>query len=100
MTDDNLRFGWSHYILVDESGEETKMKDLFKSCLGSSYDGLLFMTKNKKDNFFEEGELVVLHIVDENQCFVKPNKNFDDWKDLGEVFEDRNNPLPGDPSPA
>ena len=78
--------------IVDEDGKEHIFEELdrIETDDGSRYVALLPLPEDNKQILEDDGELIILRVVEENgETYLEPIEDEDEFEETGRIFEDR-----------
>ena len=91
MADQNTEFGPNLISLMDEEGNEHEFEFVDNLELeGSEYVALIPVYDNPADSLEDDGELVVLKVMEENgEEYLEAIEDEDEFNNVSELFMDR-----------
>ena len=91
MADQNTEFGPNLISLMDEEGNEHEFEFVDSLELeGSEYVALIPVYDNPADSLEDDGELVVLKVMEENEEeYLEAIEDEDEFNNVSELFMDR-----------
>lgn len=91
MADQNMEFGPNLISLMDEEGQEHEFEFVDSLELeGSEYVALIPVYDNPADSLDDDGELVVLKVIqDGEEEYLEAIEDEDEFNNVSELFMDR-----------
>ncbi len=91
MADQNMEFGPNLISLMDEEGQEHEFEFVDSLELeGSEYVALIPVYDNPADSLDDDGELVVLKVIqDSEEEYLEAIEDEDEFNNVSELFMDR-----------
>lgn len=91
MADQNTEFGPNLISLMDEDGKEHEFEFVDSLELeGSEYVALIPVYDNPADSLDDDGELVVLKVIqDDGEEYLEAIEDEDEFNNVSELFMDR-----------
>ena len=83
-------YGNDYVTLVDENGKETEFEIVDSLVTENNEYFALIPTETAENIDSDDGELVILKVVEENgEEFLEPIEDDDEFEKISEIFEDR-----------